>query len=313
MSPSPKPPFRRNLMTPPTLQAVPDGATRSDDGNWWWDESQWVAVTVAIPCNGCGGGVVVPAPESAYSCSGCGGSFFIRACPYCAKVVHARTSLAGRKVKCPACHRQFAWAKLRIVAAGETASKDVELQSRIADPDHRAVNGVAVAVSGFPPITQGMGCRLDFGKEGISVMALVVGGSYKSVAWLPYPEARLLRIAGRGALTTTRGGGWMGGGFGVGGLIEGALLAGALNAATRRTSSPIETFVHLNAGAKELMMLNSTITPDVLRSFLMGGGSGLAQQEVRPRWDVLEGRYPVRGRSAYRVWVAASAATRLRT
>jgi hypothetical protein len=46
------------------------------------------------------------------------------------------------------------------------------------------------------------------------------------------------------------------------------VLASALNAMTRRSSTTIETIVHLNAGARELMMLTNQITPQVLQARL---------------------------------------------
>jgi hypothetical protein len=57
----------------------------------------------------------------------------------------------------------------------------------------------------------------------------------------------------------------VGGGFGVLGSIEGMLVAKALNSATRRTTTSVQTFIHLNARNRELMMLDGYTTPQVLQ------------------------------------------------
>jgi len=79
-----------------------------------------------------------------------------------------------------------------------------------------------------------------------------------------YADSRFLRIGGAGETTTTTGGGWIGGGFGVAGALEGALLAGVLNAMTTRSTSSIETLLHMNAGSRESLLLNQEVQPRVL-------------------------------------------------
>lgn len=217
---------------------------------------------------GCGAGQTLPAADFGYTCSACFASYVLRACPKCSNPTYVGIAVARQPwVTCKACGATNTGAKWDrgLVTAGQMASKTNVPSDAVGDANRRVVGGVIIAATGFPPLAQGIGCRLDFNGDRISVLALVEGGSYRNVAALTYSEARLLRIAGRGALVSTKGGGWMGGGFGVKGMVEGALLATALNAATRRTKTSIETFVHFNAGGRELMMLNSEIRPEVLQ------------------------------------------------
>jgi hypothetical protein len=88
------------------------------------------------------------------------------------------------------------------------------------------------------------------------------------VATISYADVRSLSVGGRGATTTTKGGGWIGGGFGVQGAIEGALMAGILNKMTTRSKTSIETLIHLNAGSQDLVLLNEQMAPMVLQTRL---------------------------------------------
>lgn len=257
-----------SVVIPPGMHRAPDGATLSDDGNWWWDGSQWIAISVAIICAGCGAGQALLAADFGYTCSACFASYVLRACPKCSNPTYIGMVVARQPwVICKACGSTNTWAKWDkgLVTAGQMAAKTKVPPEAVGDADRRIIGGVIIAATGFPPLAQGVGCRLDFNGDQISVFALVEGGSYQRAAALSYSDARLLRIAGRGALTSTKGGGWMGGGFGVKGMVEGALLATALNAATRKTTASIETFVHFNAGSRELMMLNTEVRPEVLQ------------------------------------------------
>ena len=225
------------------------------------------AATVAIVCMGCGAGIRLASSSTEYVCPGCGSRFYLRKCPACSKTVHVGTGLAGKNVKCLGCGRQHRWAKWQQgqMTAQAVAAQISLSQEQVEDPDRRIVGGSAVAATGFPPIAPGIACKLEFAAERILVLTLIANRGYQPTAIVPYDEAKTLRIAGRGAITSTRGGGWIGGGFGVAGILEGALLASALNTATRRTNTTIETLVHFNAGRRELLLVNRQVTPDVLQ------------------------------------------------
>jgi hypothetical protein len=48
-------------------------------------------------------------------------------------------------------------------------------------------------------------------------------------------------------------------------MLEGAALASVLNKWTTKTTTTIETIVHVNAGARELMLINDQVTPETLQ------------------------------------------------
>lgn len=98
--------------------------------------------------------------------------------------------------------------------------------------------------------------------------AATSGTEPSSVATVAYREIRSLSVGGPGAVTSTSGGGWIGGGYGVTGALEGAAMATFLNVLTTRTNTTIQTLVHLNAGARDLVILNQTVTPMQLETRL---------------------------------------------
>jgi hypothetical protein len=249
------------------IQLPPADARRSDDGDWWWDGEQWHPMTVAIVCEECGAGVALPPKATDYACSGCGMVHFLRHCPACKRIVTVGRSLTGGIVRCNWCGKQFPWRSWqKLPATAEEASGVTGgSQATVVDADRRIITGQVVAASGFPPLGRGGECRLELATDNAYVYSVVGDQRYELVAVVPYAEARALRVAGRGAATSTRGGGWIGGGFGVGGIAEGALIAGALNALSKRTTTAIETIIHFNAGGRELMMLNDQVTPEVLQ------------------------------------------------
>jgi hypothetical protein len=221
---------------------------------------------VAIVCVECGAGVLDAPTSTSYACSGCGGRYLLSRCPHCHAETHIAASATGKAGGCSTCRRSARWEKW----AGSTtnfaaiASNLGIPKDEAADPDRRVIWGVAIAVTGFPSVAPGLGCSLTFTRDAVALRALERDGRSREVALIPMRDVRLLRVAGRGAIRSSSGGGWMGGGFGVQGMIEGVLLSGALNALTSRTIATIETFVHFGAGSRELLMLHSTVTPEVL-------------------------------------------------
>jgi hypothetical protein len=105
---------------------------------------------------------------------------------------------------------------------------------------------------------------------------------YKEIATIPIGDVRSLRVGGRGAVTTTRGGGWFGGGFGPAGIVEEVLVATAVNALTRRWKTTVETIVDLSAGARALMMVTNEVTPRLSRYVLLR--SSRASMSYKRNW-----------------------------
>jgi predicted RNA-binding Zn-ribbon protein involved in translation (DUF1610 family) len=221
--------------------------------------------TVAIACAICGAGVTVPSAATAWTCPGCGESGFVRRCPKCSVLIRIGTNVFGKHFKCSRCGKLDSWKtweKHTATVYDLAATSDIP-QVVIADADRRWVDGKILAVTGLGGLMVGQTCRLSFGENAIAVIQ--AGKDQGNViAQIPYAEARTLRIGGRGAVTTTSGGGWIGGGFGVKGVVEGAMMAGALNALTTNKSTTIETFINLDAGSRALMMLNTLLTPETL-------------------------------------------------
>jgi Predicted Zn-ribbon RNA-binding protein with a function in translation len=247
-----------------------------------------LAEQAAIVCVECAAGVAVASRSTEFTCTGCGSGYLLRRCPSCSKPGLCPASLAGKPLKCPKCGQSFAYAAWdrRPVSAGAYASNYPLAQDKVADADRRAVRGLVWAATGLPGLTRGMACHLEFDVSRVIVtdLAAVSTGSSGVVASIPWSEVRTLEVSGAGAITRSTGGGVIGGGFGAKGFVEGALVATAINALTRRTSTTIETFVALNAGSRELMLLNTLLTPDILRVRLAPAFARLnAAREGAPR------------------------------
>lgn len=80
-----------------------------------------------------------------------------------------------------------------------------------------------------------------------------------------YSDVIVVQLAGPGKVTT--GGGFVGGGFGVKGALEGMAIASVLNALTTRTN--ILTLIELQDTKRDLILSNTSVTPDELRLILM--------------------------------------------
>jgi hypothetical protein len=226
-----------------------------------------LAEEAALPCTECGAGVTVASRATGFTCSGCGGSYLLRRCPSCTAPVRYGVSLAGKAIKCFRCGQSAeypAWDRLP-VSAGVYASAVHWNVDDVADADRRQVVGDVWEATGFGGLARGTVCALQFNAKDVAVIAVVAEGKPEVVARVPWSEVRTIEVSGAGAITKSTGGGVIGGGFGAKGFVEGALAATAINALTRRTSTTIQTFVTLNAGAREVMLLNTQLTPDVLR------------------------------------------------
>jgi Protein of unknown function (DUF2510) len=121
----------------------------------------------------------------------------------------------------------------------------------------RRIDGSILSVTGVYGIATGL-CSIIFERDSVVVML----GDASNLRRLNYPDITALQIAGRGAVVTTSGGGWMGGGFGAGGILEGVALATVLNALTTTRAHHIETIIHLNWHSGSLTMLNTQLLPD---------------------------------------------------
>ena len=219
----------------------------------------------AVLCVECGAGVAVASGSTEFTCIGCGSGYLLRRCPSCSQPGLCPASLAGEPLKCPKCGQSVAYAAWdrRPVTAGVYASAS-PVPPEYADPDLRVVIGEVWLATGFPRLTRGASCQLQF--QATQILVLIAGATKGDVvASIPWSEVRTLEVTGAGAITKTTGGGVVGGGFGLKGFVEGALIATAINALTRRTSTTIETFMKVNAGSREVMLLNTLLTPDMLR------------------------------------------------
>jgi uncharacterized protein (DUF983 family) len=214
----------------------------------------------------CGAGLRVYSGSDMYFCSACGIEFALRECPKCPAMVRIRSSDWGTSVRCPGCGAGSLWSRWERnkVTALDLAEHSGVSQDLEPDADRRAISGVIVASTGFPRLARGIRCQLTFSAEQIVVLALGASGDYQQIATVPYEDA-LLRVDGRGAMSSTQGGGIIGGGFGVQGFVEGALIASAINSVTRKTTTSVETFIHLNARGREMLLFNQEVTPQVLQ------------------------------------------------
>ena len=82
----------------------------------------------------------------------------------------------------------------------------------------------------------------------------------KEIEWR---DVDYLRLAGRGEITQTGGASFVGGGFGLDGALEGFAVASILNNLTRTTTTTYETFAHLKAGRCEILLLNTSMSPQL--------------------------------------------------
>ena len=219
----------------------------------------------AIPCFSCRESLDVNPVDTAYACS-CGAQNAMRLCPNCSRVVHIPTSLMGKTVKCLSCGKQNRWPQWE--SHPLSAARYAEIIS-LQRHQERTITGATVAAEGFPPLAPGIGCRLEFADDAIIVSARMTASEYNQTAAVALGDVRLLRVEGRGAITTTsmRGGGaGRAAAMAAYATVPGAgLLAAAVPSLRAKRTTTIETIVHLNAGARELMMVTSQATPQVLQ------------------------------------------------
>ncbi len=223
---------------------------------------------VSIWCPTCGAGATSRADASRVDCVGCGGSILLRFCPKCSVVVSVPGEMENSKVQCLSCDKTSDWWRWdRAATLDDVASRGLDAGPN-GDPDRRHLTGSVVASTGFPRMALGTWCEIDFEED--SIVVLVDGPEQDDtpVATISYSEVRSLSVGGRGAVTTTTGGGWIGGGFGVEGAVEGAVMAQMLNKLTTRSKTTVETLVHLNAGSQDVVLLNEQVTPMVLETRL---------------------------------------------
>ncbi len=166
-------------------------------------------------------------------------------------------SLEGRGYRSRSCRRsQQAMAakgaggggSSRAIASGGGGSGIAEAEERRAGPGREAnsrsataphASGLTIAAEGFPPLAPRVRCAVEFRNDGV-----IISFSPKqecAAAGIPLSEVGFIRIAGRGRIRTV-----------TPGIIP-----------TSRTT--IETTIHLNAGARELMMVTSDVTPEELQ------------------------------------------------
>jgi hypothetical protein len=196
-----------------------------------------------------------------YVCASCGMEWRFLQCGGC-KTPSIVAKGDDFRWKCPRCPRVNGYLGSWSTAAAAGAEGGLVAHRQ---PDPARVWGSVIAAAGFPPLAAGIGCRVEFGSDDVIIWAVMASMDDQQIATVTYAETGFLRIGGRGAMTSTRGGGWFGGGFGPVGMAEGVLFATAMNALTRRTMTSVETIVHLNAGVRELMFLSSQETPEVLQ------------------------------------------------
>jgi phage FluMu protein Com len=226
----------------------------------------FLGTRATFDCSKCGATNSVDDDAEKYVCASCGKEWRFLRCDGC-KTPSIVAKGDDLRWKCPRCPRVNGYlAKWSTAAAAEAEGGLVAV--RQLEPTR--VAGSVIAAEGFLPLAPGVPCQLEFGADTISVGALPRGlddafYNYRPVATVTYQGAGYLRVGGRGALTSTTGGGWFGGGFGLAGIAEGVLLATALNALTSRTTTGMETIVHFNAGGRELMLLNEREAPGILQ------------------------------------------------
>jgi hypothetical protein len=233
--------------------------------------------SISARCLGCGTIQAVPSENSSFRCrsghpqtflrcSGCRGAFqnwqIGDPCPWC-----LGTQLDGQVTAWEWAADQIRHAQRRSLLPSR------ERPTALAGPDEDSyrlsVDGVIVAAVGFPPLAPHVACRLDFYPDEIIVTRLRPVSNLDAAVAIPLGDVKLLRVDGPGATTSTslRGSGVVGSTALVAAFsLPGAgLLYPAAHALRRKTTTTVETLVHLNAGARELLMATSQMTPQVLQ------------------------------------------------
>jgi hypothetical protein len=230
---------------------------------------------VALGCDVCGAGNVVGPTASDWQCHACGAWTSYKRCPRCKDPISFPSEMTDPNVtswKCPRCGhwpRQNGWPAATICEFGPP-SHDWALSlygervgEAMSDPGRRRIVGTILSLTGVSGIATGE-CSVIFDPESVIV---AIGDRYDKRR-LNYSDITSLQVAGRGALETKSGGGWMGGGFGAQGIIEGLGLAMILNAITTQKQHHIETIVYLNWNSGSVTLLNTDLLPTQWASLL---------------------------------------------
>jgi len=141
-----------------------------------------------------------------------------------------------------------------------------EAARRLSDPDRRWFHGKLLWTKGFegiPSVSLLEGTRVVvlFDSDDFTLVLGDSGLDDGEGLVMPYTEVTEFRVDGRGAFTTTRGGGWIGGGIGAKGIIEGVAAASILNALTTQTTHHIESILYLELGRQMTFAIFNDTTP----------------------------------------------------
>ncbi len=216
-----------------------------------------------VSCANCGADQFVDADADRYSCGACHQTFLLRQCPACTNVVHLADW--GGRLDCPVCGHGFShrrWAKNPVRAADAGGDPVSRATYDKPDPHHRVVAGTVVAVAGVPGLSPEVTAEIEFTSAGITIWFDTVDEEIGEHD-VRYDSVRFLHVTGRGEFTTTSDAG-VGRGLGLVGGLPAAGLAALVNAATRKTQTSIETFVHLRARGTEILLLETTTSPQLL-------------------------------------------------
>lgn len=231
----------------------------------------------SIVCSRCRSLLTVPSSDSSLTCPSCNWPLIFRRCPDCSFPAQLADSGGFSTQQCEGCgsrNTQRRWKGVATAAdhaaevskrwpqrvpeaevaaarlrqeAEEAASQKLRKEEqdreekRILDQRlHRMASGLTIAAEGFPPLAPRVRCAVEFRNDGVIIFVFTKTGVVP-LAGIPLSEVGFIRIAGRGRIRTV-----------TPGIIP-----------TSRTT--IETTIHLNAGARELMMVTSDVTPEELQ------------------------------------------------
>lgn len=135
-------------------------------------------------------------------------------------------------------------------------SDPADLARHLSDEQRRMIRGSVLSATGISGMATGVATILFERSE-----AILMIGKFSNQLHIDYQDITALQIAGRGAFTTTSGGGWVGGGFGMKGIIEGVAFATIMNALTTQTHHHIETIVHFTWRTGGVTLLDTRLLP----------------------------------------------------
>jgi hypothetical protein len=252
------------------------------------------AARAVLSCHRCGGDQSLEAASDWFSCGVCHETFLLRRCPGCDDTVQLVNG-SGR-LACPICGRGYSrrrWDKHPVTAADARSEPGVHVAIDKPDLDHRVVSGSVIACAGLKGLRPGDIAEIEFAADGITIWypndheELVDHG-------LSYENVDFFRVSGRGEITTATDAGALGGGFGFEGALEGMAVASLINSVTRKAETTIETFVHLKAKRAELLLMDTTVSPQIL-SVRLGPAFDLVAAARRSPPSALSSGQPPRG------------------